>query len=221
MVEPAIAVSLLASDPLNHASAIRQAQSAGVDIVHLDVMDGHFVPNLSFGLATVAASKRLTRLTIEVHLMISNPDTTLDRYLEAGADRIIFHLEASSSIDTSIRQIVNSGRQVGLAIKPKTPIDLLFPYLAELDMVTVMTVEPGFSGQQFMPAMLSKIKHLCRHCQDRGLTTVIEVDGGINAETASLSVANGAKTLVVGAYFYGNDNRSQLVENLKSLRVTE
>lgn len=217
MVEPIVAVSILASDPLNHGSAIRQAQSAGADIVHLDIMDGHFVPNLSFGLATVTASKKLTRLAIEAHLMISNPDTTIDRYLKAGADRIIFHIETSKTIEANIKQIVNSGRQVGLAIKPKTPIEQLFPYLPDLDIVTIMTVEPGFSGQQFVPAMLDKIKHLYRHCQAQGLTTLIEVDGGIDDETARLSVANGARILVVGAYFYNNDNHDQLIEHLKSL----
>ena len=217
MVEPTVAVSILASDPLNHGFAIQQAQLAGADIVHLDVMDGHFVPNLSFGLATVTASKKLTRLTIEVHLMISNPDTTIDRYLKAGADRIIFHIETSKTIDNNIKQITDCGRQVGLAIKPKTPIEQLFPYLAELDIVTIMTVEPGFSGQQFMPAMLDKIKHLSRHCRDQGLATMIEVDGGINDKTARLSIASGASILVVGAYFYDNDNHDQLVEHLKSL----
>ena len=221
MVEPAIAVSLLASDPLNHASAIRQAQSAGADIVHLDVMDGHFVPNLSFGLATVVASKKLTPLTIEVHLMINNPDTTIDRYLETGADRLVFHLEASRTIENNIKQITNHGRQVGLAIKPNTPIEQLFPYLPNLDTVTIMTVEPGFSGQQFKPAMLDKINHLSHHCRQQGLTTAIEVDGGIDAKTAKLSVANGAEILVVGAYFYENDNHQQLVKNLKNLRVTK
>ena len=204
-----IAPSMLSSDFSKLGEETIRMERAGADWIHLDVMDAHFVPNLTFGAPIVGAIRRYTKLPFDVHLMISEPLRYVDDFLKAGADIISFHLEAESSVHETIRAIREGGAKPAVAIKPKTPVEAVLPFLDELDMVLVMTVEPGFGGQSFMEPMMDKVRSL----KSRGV--FVEVDGGINPVTAKKVVEAGANVLVAGSAVYGAPDISLAIASLR------
>jgi ribulose-phosphate 3-epimerase len=194
-----VAVSLLAADPLDIKSAVAQLEPAKPDFLHVDVMDGHFVPNLSIGPAVVQALKQVTAVPLDVHLMISNPAEQLGWYLEAGADYVTVHIEATGDDTASILATIHAaGAKAGLSLNPGTPLAAIEPYLASLDLVLVMSVQPGFGGQGFIPTSTAKVQELTSTLAQRGLTPIVSVDGGVNASLAPELAAAGANLLVAG-----------------------
>jgi len=198
-----IAPSILSADFTRLGEEVQAAEAAGVDRVQIDVMDGRFVPNITFGAAAVRSLRPLTSLMLETHLMVEPPEDFIETFAEAGADTIIIHQEATPHLHRAIQQIHALGKKAGVAINPSTPACLLSEILGNLDLVLVMTVNPGFGGQKFISETLPKIRQLRRQIQERGLACELEVDGGINAETAPLAVEAGADVLVAGSSVYG------------------
>ena len=192
--------SILAADLLNLGSEIKKIENSGAQYVHIDIMDGVFVPNISFGMPIISAVKKQTDLILDVHLMITKPNKYLQEFIDCGADIITFHLEALN--DTEIVEacdyIHSKGKKVGISIKPLTPIEDVMPYLDVVDMVLVMTVEPGFGGQKFMVETMDKIKYLRKH--DKKID--IQVDGGINLDTIKIAQEAGANVFVLGTAFF-------------------
>ncbi|PCI38741.1 MAG: ribulose-phosphate 3-epimerase [Elusimicrobia bacterium] len=203
-----IVPSLLAADFANVRGDLQPLVKAGVSWASVDVMDGHFVPNLAFGPDLVSALKHngTGKVFLDAHLMVSNPDVYGPIFAAAGADWVVFHLEACRSPRALIKKLRKLGVGVGIAIKPKTPAKSLFPYLKDLDLALVMTIEPGFGGQKFMPKMLSKISALRVEIDRQGLKTWIQIDGGVNAETAVLAASAGADSLVAGSAVFKQRN---------------
>jgi ribulose-phosphate 3-epimerase len=197
-----VAASILDADLSNLAHALRRVEGAGSDRVHLDIMDGHFVPNLTFGWKTIKALRPRTELPFDVHLMISEPGRYIDRFIEAGSDSITFHVEIDEPIEPTLRRIREAGRAAGLAIKPKTPVRALAKYRELLDIVLVMTVEPGFGGQAFMPDAARKIVAARDLLSYLPLGGEVHVDGGINRETAEYVGGLGVDVLVVGSALF-------------------
>jgi len=204
-----IAPSLLAAD--FSRLEIRDVEKAGADLLHIDVMDGHFVPNLTVGVPVVASLKGKTKLPLDVHLMINNPRKFIEPFARAGADVITFHIEVVSAPGEVLEAIKSYGLKAGLALNPSTPLSGIKPVLNDLDMILLMTVNPGFGGQKFMPEVIPKMKELREIIETRKLSLDIEVDGGINMETAKQVIAAGANVLVAGtAVFAGSDRKSNL-----------
>ena len=211
-----IAPSLLAADFANLQSEVKKMSDSGANYLHLDVMDGVFVPNSSFGLAVLEALRKKTSMFFDVHLMIDKPEKYIERYItECGADLVTFHLEATDIPDECLAMIKKHEKKAAVSVKPGTPIEAVYPYLDRCDMVLIMTVEPGFGGQSFMPDMLDKVKKLRAEIESRGLDIDIQVDGGINSETAKLAVLAGANVLVAGSAVFKAADRRMAIDALR------
>ena len=210
-----ISPSILAADFGNLNKEIERISEA--QWVHIDVMDGHFVPNISFGLPIVSAVRKLTAQVLDVHLMISNPLTYAERFVKAGADFVVFHMESDDDPKEVIRAVRNAGAKVGAAIKPGTPVEVLYDVMDSLDLALIMTVEPGFGGQSFLFDTVPKIRALRTFCNENGLNVPIQVDGGINLETAAICAQAGADVLVAGSYVFASDDATAAVHSLMHL----
>jgi ribulose-phosphate 3-epimerase len=202
--QPRLAPSILDSDLTDLAGSLRVIEEAGLNLVHLDVMDGHFVPNISIGLPVVASIRRRTSLTLDVHLMIEEPERYIERFVEAGADILTIQAEATPHVHRALQLIEDAGAKVGLAFNPGTPVTSILELLPMLDLVLVMSVNPGFGGQRFIEASLDRIRTLREWREAAGLDFLIEVDGGINFETIPSAVQAGADLLVAGSAIFGN-----------------
>lgn len=211
-----ISPSVLTADFLTLKDDIKRLEDAGTDMLHLDVMDGIFVPNISFGVPVIKSIKKHTSLPLDVHLMIDRPHRYIKQFAEV-ADYLGFHYEAGSDVAETLKEIRNLGCKACLTIKPCTEPQEIFEYLPLCDMVLVMSVEPGFGGQKFMPQALEKLSVLRKEITKRGLDILLEVDGGINAETAPLAVNAGADVLVAGNYVFSAENMKATVEAIKKL----
>jgi ribulose-phosphate 3-epimerase len=194
-----ISPSVLAADLSNLANEVKDIETCGADMVHLDVMDGVFVTNISFGLPVINSLRDKTNLIFDVHLMIDKPERYADRFIEAGADILTFHLEACEDPSGLLARIREQGVMAGISIKPGTPVEEVYPYLAECDMVLVMTVEPGYGGQKLIPETLEKVTKIKAEIAKRGLNIEIQVDGGITRENAGDAISAGATILVAGS----------------------
>ncbi len=211
-----VSPSILSADFMFLNDAVEKLDKAGVDMLHVDVMDGIFVPNISFGIPIVQSMKEHTKLTLDVHLMIDRPHRYIDEFAKYS-DILGFHYEAGSDNEATLKRIRELGCKSCITIKPCTEPEAIFDLLDLCDMVLVMSVEPGFGGQKFMPQALDKLSKLKAEIDRRGLNIDLEVDGGINAETAPLAVKAGANVLVAGSYIFSAEDMSQKVKEIKSL----
>lgn len=211
-----ISPSILISDFLNLDEDIKKLEAAGVDMLHLDVMDGIFVPNISFGVPVIDSIKKHTKLPLDIHLMIDRPHRYIDDFAKY-ADILGFHYEAGSNNKELLEKIRELGCKSCITIKPCTPAESIFDLLPLCDMVLVMSVEPGFGGQKFMPSVLEKLTALKNECENRGLNVDLEVDGGVNGDTAPLAVKAGANVLVAGNYIFSAENMADRVKEIKAL----
>ena len=212
-----IAPSLLAADLADLTSAVRLCEAGGADLLHVDVMDGHFVPNLTIGVPVVAALRRHTRLPLDVHLMVSNPDRLLADFLDAGANRISVHWEAATHLDRLLAQIRAGGAMAGIAVNPATPIELLSDILPATDFVLLMSVNPGFGGQAFLPYVVDKARRLHSMILARRLGVFIEIDGGIGPANIRSVVEAGVRTLVAGSAIFGSTHPVAAQQQLRTL----
>lgn len=207
-----VSPSILSADFANLERDIKRIEDGGADWVHVDVMDGHFVPNITIGVPVVASIRKVTKLPLDVHLMIENPEKYVEPFVKAGADILTFHYECGTDIKKTIDFIKSFGIKVGLSIKPKTTPDVVFPYLKDLDLLLVMTVEPGFGGQKFMQDCADKIPVIKEKAPEN---LIIQVDGGINAETARICTSYGANSLVAGNYIYKSADIKSAIKSLR------
>ena len=212
-----ISPSILSADFSKLGNEIQDLEKAEADLIHIDVMDGHFVPNLTIGPEVIKKLRPLTKKTFDVHLMISPVDNFIKDFADAGSDIITFHPEATQDVSKTIDLIKNEKKKVGISLKPKSKIDLIENYLSEIDLVLIMSVEPGFGGQKFMPEVLSKTKILKKIIKEKNLNVDIEIDGGINFENCTLAKEAGANILVSGSTIF-KENQGNLKKNIEILR---
>lgn len=229
-----IAPSILSGDFGSLAEAAKKAEEAGADALHIDIMDGHFVQNLTLGPRAVAAIRRSTKLFLDVHLMMYNPYDYIERFVEAGADRITFHIEATEDVEDTLGFIKRCNVEAGLAFRPETSLSMIPKYLDKCDLILIMTVNPGFGGQEFMPETLEKVRFIRGVCDKLRLRKggvalkegeaedsiepfAIQVDGGVNGETAKACIEAGANVLVSGSYLYGAEDMKKSLEGLRKI----
>ncbi len=210
-----IAPSILSADFMRLGEEIRAAEAAGADMLHIDIMDGHFVPNITIGPFVVEAVRKITRLPLDVHLMIEEPDRYISDFIKAGADYLTVHTEASVHLHRTVHWIKDSGAKAGVSLNPATPVWSLDHILPDLDMVILMSVNPGFGGQGFIPHSLDKIRTVKSILAEKGLNVLIEVDGGVKYENARRVAEAGADILVMGSAFFHSGNYGELVSRLR------
>ncbi len=210
-----ISPSMLSCDFSRIGEEAEKIANSGADMLHLDVMDGHFVPNITFGAPVIKSIRNRTDIVFDVHLMISDPLKYAEDFVKAGADILTFHVESDSDVKATIEKIKSLSCKVGLSVKPGTPVEAVFPYLDDIDMVLIMTVEPGFGGQSFMEDMMGKITLLRNKLQQTGKTADIQVDGGINEDTVSVAARAGANVFVAGSAVFCTDSYEKAISLLR------
>lgn len=210
-----IAPSLLACDFSKLEEEIRDVENGGADLLHLDVMDGHYVPNITFGPVIVKAIRKLTKLPLDVHLMITDPEKYTPAFIESGADTILFHIEVKEKPIPLIREINSRGSTVGLSLNPETPVEMLDSFLNLVDSILVMSVNPGFGGQRFIQTSHMKIKHLKKVKEERNLNFEISVDGGVDLDNAPKLIESGVDILIAGTTIFQSKNRGKTIQSLK------
>ena len=213
-----ISPSMLSADYVNLQRDIEMTEAAGAKWLHVDIMDGHFVPNISFGYSMVKALRPITNMVLDVHLMIDTPIRYVDEFCKAGADYLTIHVESDTpeNIDATLDRIIANGVKPGIVVKPKTPAEAVLPYLHKCELVLVMTVEPGFGGQKFMADMMPKLKALREMIDTHKPGCHLEVDGGVDMVTAEICKENGANVLVAGSAFYKAADKPAFVKSLES-----
>ena len=210
-----VSASVLSADMLELGKEIKKLEDNGIDMLHFDVMDGIFVPNITFGIPVLQQVRKVTDITLDVHLMIADPLKYVKRFAESGADIICFHIESDSDTLETIKAIRECGVRAALAIKPATPVESVFEFLPYLDMVLVMTVEPGFGGQSFITETVDKIRAVRQKINELGLDVNVEVDGGINGVTSGTVRESGANVLVSGSYLFAAEDMAKAAQSLK------
>lgn len=206
--------SILSADFANLERDVRELEQIGIDMFHIDVMDGNFVPNISFGFPIIEAIRSKTDKIFDCHLMIARPEEYVERFCNAGCDMVSFHIEATNHADRVIQVIKNSGKKAGIVLNPQTPIESVKYLLQKLDYVLIMTVNPGFGGQKFIPEMLEKIEELAKIREEKGYSFLIQVDGGVNVETSKLCRDKGADLLVCGSFLFGAEDKEKTLGEL-------
>lgn len=209
-----VAPSILSADFGNLERDIKMIDRSAAEWVHIDVMDGVFVPNISFGFPVMKPVRRATAKVLDVHLMIVEPEKYVKRFVEAGADYVTFHHEACANPRAAIADIKAAGAKAGVSVKPATPVEAIFDYLSELDMVLIMSVEPGFGGQSFMPHSLDKVRALRKEIEEKGYNCLIEIDGGISAKNARDVFDAGVDVIVAGSSVFGAEDQEQAILNI-------
>ena len=209
-----IAPSILSVKIEEYPKVIKELENLDISYLHLDIMDGKFVPNSTYDAEEVKNIRKMTSMFLDTHLMIENPENYINGYINAGSDSITFHFEATTNVKKVIKMIKDKNLKCGISIKSKTNVDVLLPYLSEIDMVLVMSVEPGFGGQKFMDSALNKIKQLANLRMTNHYSYLIEVDGGINNETSKLCKNAGADIIVVGTYLMNSNNKKETIKEL-------
>lgn len=210
-----IAPSILSADFAKLGEEIKEVERAGADWIHVDVMDGHFVPNITMGPLVVDAIRPITHLPLDVHLMIENADQYVEAFAKAGADYITVHVEANPHLHRTLQKIRQAGAKPGVVLNPHTPVSAIEPILEEIDLVLFMTVNPGFGGQKFIPSVLKKVEQLKAIIDERQLSIDIEIDGGINEETVKDAVKAGANVFVAGSAIFGKEDRESALQAIK------